>query len=562
MIKHQLATVVGEGLVAAQAAGALPEFPLPAYTIDRAQKPEWGDFACSLALKLASAARRPPLQIAQAIASHLALPPSVAKVTITPPGFINLALSDTWVADQVDKILSAGSQYPTLDMGRGKRAQVEHVSANPTGPLTVGSGRNAAIGDTLARALAAAGYTVETEYYLNDAGSQIRNFGGSVYARYAQAFGREEPIPQDGYHGAYVAEIARKAIAQEGDRYLHTDRSEAVQKLGQIGVDAMVEDIEQTLLLLNVHFDGWFSEASLYTSGLFDRVFKILEEKGLLYRKEDAVWFKATEFGLSQDAVIIRSPKVIPNPAERPTYLASDVAYAWNKLAERGFDQAVYVWGADHSGDQPRVHAAIRALGLDPGRAPILLYQHVLLKRGGEMVKMSKRTGEFVTLREVVEEVGADAVRFMLITRSMDSTMDFDLDLAKKQSEENPVYYVQYAHARIASILRHAGEVGLSDQGADVSLLTHPAERSLILEMLRLEDIVELVAQKLEPHHLPHYAMELAAAFHVFYKQCRVVSSDPADLAVSRARLRLIHAAQQVLARTLGLMGVNAPESM
>jgi arginyl-tRNA synthetase len=320
--------------------------------------------------------------------------------------------------------------------------------------------------------------------------------------------------------------------------------------------------IRDTLAKMNVRFDRWFSERSLHESGQFAQVLKTLQDKGLVFEKDGATWFAAQELGLGQDAVLIRSPQVIAEPDERPTYLASDVAYVWDKLAVRKFDRAIYVLGADHHGDVPRVIAVARALGLDPNRITILLYQFVTLRRGEEIVKMSKRTGEFVTLDELIEEVGADAVRFMLITRTADTPMDFDLDLAVKQSDENPVYYVQYAHARIASILRKAVESGATAEGGDVALLKHPAELELVRAMLRLPEIVETAANKLEPHHLPHYAIDLAGVFHSFYKQCRVVSSDPADAAITRARMKLVAAAQNTLARTLGLMGVRAPETM
>jgi arginyl-tRNA synthetase len=329
-----------------------------------------------------------------------------------------------------------------------------------------------------------------------------------------------------------------------------------------MGLQAMVEGARQTLARLHIFYDNWFSERSLYESGLFDQVVKMLAGRGLLAEKGGAVWFVAQDLGEDKDAVIIRSPAVIPDPRERPTYFGSDVAYVWNKLAIRGFDRAIYVWGADHHGDAPRVKAVARALGLNGSRVEIILYQLVTLKRGGEVVRMSKRTGEFVTLDEVIDEVGSDAVRFMLLTRSADSAIDFDLELAKKQSEENPVFYVQYAHSRIAGIERKAVERGVSPEGGDVSLLTHPAEQALIRQMLRLPEVVEQAATQLAPHHLTFYALELATIFHPFYEQCRVVSSDPTDAALSQARLKLVRATRQVLARTLGLLGVNAPERL
>lgn len=562
LIKNHLAELVKQAIVNAQSAGALPAFALPDVFIERPAKQEWGDYATSLPLKLAREAKRAPLQIAQAIAAHFPRDQAVAKVDAAPPGFVNINLSDAWLARQVEAILTEGSNFGSLQPARREKIQVEFVSANPTGPLHIGSARNAAIGDTLANILSATGHTVQREYYVNDAGSQVRHFGESVYARYAQALGRDVLFPEDGYKGADVVEMGKKFAQQFGDKYLQMPSQQAILELGRVAIDAVINDARRTLERINIHMDEWFSEKSLYTSGQFDQALQKLKEKNLVYEKDGATWFAAQELGIDKDAVLIRSPQVIAEPDERPTYLASDVAYVWNKLVVRGFDRAIYVWGADHHGDVPRVQAAVRALGLEPERVTILLHQFVNLKRGGEAVHMSKRAGEFVTLDELIDEVGADAVRFMLITQSANTTMDFDLELAKKQSDENPVYYVQYAHARIASILKKATESGVTSEGGDVSLLTHPAELTLIRVMLRLPEVIETAANNLEPHHLPHYAIELAGVFHSFYKQCRVVSSDPADAAITRARLKLVAAAKNTLAKTLNVMGVRAPESM
>jgi arginyl-tRNA synthetase len=562
LIKNHLATLVAQALTRAQNVGALPTFPLPAVLIERPQRKEWGDFATAVPLKLAREARRAPMQIAEAIVAHIPPDDAIATVEASAPGFVNFRLSDAWLARQVDVILAQGARYGDLQPERALSIQVEHVSVNPTGPMHVGSGRNGAIGDTLANVLAAAGHRVHREFYINDNGSQVRHLGESVFARYAQALGKDEAFPQDGYHGNYVVEIGKQFAAQYGDQFLHVPRARAVRELGQRAMELIRAQIQQTLERMNVRFDNWFSERSLHEDGTFAHCLNILKEKGLVFEKDDAVWFAAQALGEEKDAVLIRSPKVIADPDERPTYFASDIAYVWNKLAIRKFDRAIYVWGADHHGDVPRVLAATRALGLDSDRVTILLYQFVTLRRSGEIVRMSKRTGDFVTLDELLDEVGPDAVRFMLITQSANATIDFDLDVAVKQSDENPVYYVQYAHARIASILKKAAAVGITMENGDVALLTHPAELELIRAMLRLPEIIELVATKLEPHHLPHYAIELAGIFHSFYKQCRVVSSDPADAAISRARLKLVAAAKYTLARTLNLMGVTAPETM
>jgi arginyl-tRNA synthetase len=562
LIKNHLAALVKDAIIAAQNSGALPAFALPDVYIERPQRKELGDYSCSQPLKLAREAKRAPLQIAQAIAAHFPSDQAIAKVEGVAPGFVNITLSDAWIARQVETIIAQGARFGNVEPTRREQIQVEYVSANPTGPLHLGGGRNGALGDTIANVLNAAGHTVQREFYINDNGTQVRLFGESIFARYAQALGRDEPFPEKGYQGAYVIEMGKQIAREYGEKFLHLPRAQAVRELGRLGIAVVLDNYAKTLARMGVRFDNWFSERSLHESGLFAQVFKILQDKGLTAEKDGATWFAAQELGEDKDAVLIRSPQVIAEPDERPTYLASDVAYVWNKLVVRNFDRAIYIWGADHHGDVPRVLAATRALGLDPARAIIILHQFVNLKRGGELVKMSKRAGEFVTMDELLDEVGTDAVRFMLIAQHANTTMDFDLELAKKQSDENPVYYVQYAHARIASILKKANESGASSEGGDVALLTHPAELDLIREILRLPEIVELVAAKLEPHHLPHYAISLAGIFHAFYKQCRVVSTDPADAAITRARLKLVAAAQIALARTLSLIGVRAPETM
>ncbi len=559
LIRNQVAALIATGLRAAQEEGTLPEFKMPAIVIERPRRSEHGDYASPVCLQLAREAHMPPREIAARLVERLPPAPFVGKVEVAGPGYINIALDASWLAAQVETILTAGERWGNVDIGQGQRVQVEFVSANPTGPITVGSTRNAVIGDTLANVLAAAGYEVEREYYVNDAGSQVRKFGESIYARYAQALGRDEPFPEDGYHGHYVVELGQQMAQQYGDRYLNLPRREAVRVLGTEGIARMIEEIRQDLAALRVEFDTWFHERSLYESGLFDRVLQMLREKGYIIERDDAVWFTSPD--LEAGAVIIRSPKIIPEPDERPTYFASDIAYVWNKLVERGFDRAIYVWGADHHGDVPRVKAAAKALGLDPERVVIIIYQMVNLKRGGEDVRMSKRTGEFVTLRELLDEVGPDPIRFMLLTRTVDATIDFDLDLAVEQSEKNPVYYVQYAHARIASILRYAADLGWNlDASGNVSLLTHPSELALIRKMLELPEVVALAATQLAPHHLTFYAQDLAAVFHAFYRDCRVVASEEPER--TQARLMLAQAAKLTLARALGLLGVTAPERM
>jgi arginyl-tRNA synthetase len=364
-------------------------------------------------------------------------------------------------------------------------------------------------------------------------------------------------VPDDGYHGNYMLALARDIVAEQGDRFLSLPREQAIAALAPIGAGRMIGIIKEDLARMGVQFDCWFLERSLYSGGQYAKIMALLQERGFLEKKDGAIWFTSSTLGQDKDNVVVRS-------SGEPGYFASDIAYHYNKFIERGFDWVINIWGADHQGHVPRMKATMQALGLDPARLTLIIMQLVTLKRGGEVVRISKRTGDIITLRDVLDEVGPDAVRFLLISRAADAQMDFDLDLAKAQSEENPVFYVQYAHARIASIQRYAEEqvrTGVAAEG-DVSLLTHPAELALIRQMLRLPELVEEAATRLEPHHLPHYAQELAASFHSFYKQCRVVSSDPADAALSAARLRLVQAARIVLANTLYLMGMTAPEQM
>jgi len=562
MIRHTLEKLLRDALSAAQTAGDLPAFEIPPIEIARPPKPNMGDYSTSLALKLAGTAKRAPLQIAQSIAKYFPAHAAVAQVESVAPGFVNLTLAPAWLAQQVNEINAAGAQFGNVPLGNGAYVQIEFVSANPTGPMTVASARNMAIGDTLARLLRAANYRVATEYYVNDAGSQVRHLGESIYARCAQQRGRDEPFPKDGYKGEYVNDIARAILERDGDVYLQMEYHAAVRALKKIGVSMMLEKIRATLARAGVAFDEWFSEQSLYDSGLFNTILEKLAAKDLTYEKDGAVWFRATALGLDKDAVLVRSAQVVSEPDERPTYLASDLPYVWNKLVTRGFDRAIYVWGADHQGDVPRVLAGAQALDLDPKRVVIIIYQLVRLTRGGEKVRMSKRAGEFDTLDDLIDDVGVDAVRFLLITSSADTSMDFDLQLAVQRSNENPVYYVQYMHARIAGILRNAAEQGIARGQADVNLLRHPAELNLIKQMLKLEEIIELAATKLEPHHLPHYAMELGRTFSAFYDHCPILPPKQTDAALTRARLELAVAAKTVLARALDLVGVTAPETM
>jgi arginyl-tRNA synthetase len=561
-LREQIGELVRQGLQAVQTSGALPPFDIPEIMpVDQSRHETHGDYASPVCMALAKVLRRAPLQIAQAVAQHVPAADFVAQVDVAPPGYLNFTLSTMWLARQVPVILTAGEAWGNVALGSGQSAQVEFVSANPTGPITIGSARNAVIGDTLAAVLAAAGYAVEREYYVNDAGSKVRNFGASILARYANLFGADVPFPEQGYPAAYVTELAQRAQVEFGDRFLSQEHDAAVRALGVWGIDRILDGVRDDLAQLRVHFDTWFSEKSLYESGLFEEMMAKLRAGDYLVEYAGATWFRHP--GLEKDAVLVRSPQVIPDPEDRPTYLASDIPYLWNKLVLRGFDKAIYVWGADHHGDVPRVQAAAQALGVDVERLIFIIYQMVTLLRGGQEVRMSKSSGEFVTLRELVDEVGPDPIRFMMLTRTVDVTLDFDLDLAVEQSDRNPVYYVQYAHTRIAGVLRKAVEEGC-DLGApgDPALLTHPSELALVRKMLALPEVITLAANNMAPHYLTFYATELAALFHAFYRDCRVVSTAPEDAALTQARLMLARAAQHVLARVLHLMGMDAPERM
>jgi arginyl-tRNA synthetase len=554
MVDDEIRKAIARALKKAQKSGALPAFELPTdIPVERPKQDEMGDFASPVCMQLARFARMAPVKIAEVVVANLPSLPFISRVEVVHPGFINLRLSDEWLTSQVVDVLSRPDSYGNTDLGAGKRVQVEYVSANPTGPLHVGSARNAVLGDALASVLEAAGYDVQREYYVNDAGSRMNVFYETLYARYAQVLGRDDAVPEDGYHGPYMIDLAREVVEEHGDRYLAMEREEAVAQMGALGLDKVIAQARADLELMGIHYDEWFSEQSLYQDGQYERIMTILREADLLDYRDGAVWFKASAMGAPKDEVLIRSNGT-------PGYFASDVAYHYDKFVRRGFERVIDVWGADHQGHVPRMKAMMRGLGLDAERLTIILYQLVTFKRGGEIVRLSKRTGDMITLREVLEEVGADAMRYFLLSRSADSQMDFDIELAKKQSDENPVYYVQYAHARISSILRHAGELDYS-QG-DVSLLTSPAELNLIRRMVRLPEVVRVSAAQLSPHHLTYFAYELASAFHAFYRDCRVVSSEPGDEAITRARLKLVSACRTVLARSLGLMGMTAPEVM
>jgi arginyl-tRNA synthetase len=525
---------------------------LPEAAIERPSRPEHGDYATSLPLRLARSARSSPIALAEIICRRLPANEAIGEVEVAAPGFVNIRLADSWLASQVDQILAAGPEYASSRVGGGRKVQIEFVSANPTGPLHVGNGRWASIGDSLARVLSAAGYRVEKEYLVNDELTQVGIFARTVLARYQQLFGRDAQIPEDGYPGEYVLELAQSIRDEVGERFL--EATEPPAELRRLAVEKMIERIRDDLAAMGVVYESWFFESSLYADGgTYAEAMERLRAQGAVVEKEGAVWLASSALGEDKDNVLIRSTGV-------PTYFASDIAYHYDKFFRRGFDMVIDIWGADHQGHVSRVKTAVAALGVEEGRLEIIIGQLVSLKRGGESVRFSKRAGEIIALREVVDEVGRDACRFFFLQRSADAQMEFDVDLAKSQSNENPVYYVQYAHARIAGILAQAAERGMDYGDGDVDLLRHPAELALIRKMLLLPELVEAIAESHETQQLPHYALELATAFHDFYEKCRVLNDD--DPTTTKARLRLIAAAKLVLARSLDLMGMSTPEHM
>jgi arginyl-tRNA synthetase len=552
-VRNKIIEALAKALAETQKSGLLPQIVAPEITLERPQKTGYGDYASSLPLKLARACGLSPIVIAQHLAEAVVPFPELGAVTVAPPGFINFTFKNEWLSAQVGQILKTGADYGNIDLGHGSTVQVEFVSANPTGPLHVGHGRGAVLGSTIANVLEASGYCVTREYYVNDAGSQMNAFYRTLWARYQQALGIDAAMPTDGYLGQYMVELAAQIVGEYGSAFNLPDEDKALAALGKVGIEYMLDLIREDLSALGVDYDCWFSEKSLFATGQYQRVLDLLREKGHLAEREGATWFASTALGEDKDNVVVRSDGTA-------TYFATDIAYHYNKFIERGLDRVIDIWGADHQGHVSRMGAVLGALDIDPARLNVIISQLVTLRRGGESVRVSKRSGDMITLSEVIDEVGADACRFFFLARSADSQMDFDLELARKESSENPVYYVQYAHARIASILRLAEEENITWQGVECGGYTEESEMALIRRMLELPEIIELAARCLAPHHLPHYAQELATAFHSFYKQCRVISKDNPERNASR--LQLAAAAQLVLSRTLRLMGMSAPEKM
>ncbi|MEG1500881.1 MAG: arginine--tRNA ligase, partial [Clostridiales bacterium] len=527
---------------------------LPEFIIELPRDESHGDFATNAAMLMAKEAKRKPREIAQIIADNF--PTDLIcglTLEIAGPGFINFRMPKDWLNQCLSEIIDQGKNFGSSPVGQGKKIQVEFVSANPTGELHMGNARGAAIGDTLASLLAICGYEVEREFYVNDAGNQIQKFGASLEARYLQILGEDIPFPEDGYHGEDIKTTMEELIAKDGDKYKNIDSALRQELFIKYALAKKLKSIKETLLAFGVKYDVWFSEQSLHDSGAIKKIVNTLQNNNRLYRKEDALWLDCQSVGEEKDEVLVRSNGV-------PTYYAADIAYHDNKF-QRGFDTVINIWGADHHGHVARMKDAMEALGYDKERLQIILMQLVRLYRNGEILRMSKRTGTYVTLAELMEEVGKDAARFFFVMRSADSQMDFDLDLAVSQSADNPVYYVQYAHARICSILASAKETGykMDIEKANLSLLQESAELALIRKMADFPDELIYAAQHFEPHRIAAYVQELASAFHHFYTDCRVLGD---DRELSLARLTLAQGTANIIKSGLNIMGVSAPEKM
>ena len=552
-VQDQIWDAITAAIDKAQTTGHLPACKLPHKSIEHPQNPTHGDYSSNIALRLSKPMKINPMQIAELIEEYLGIESPIESVSVAKPGFLNFNLDPTWVKQQVHGIIEMGNEYGDISLGRGVKIQIEFVSVNPTGPLHIGHARGAVVGSSLSNILNAADFEVQNEYYVNDAGSQIHNFAESIYAQYKKSKGIEVKTPEDGYKGNYIDDIASN-IASSSE-YNIDDMSEetALNCIKDYGLNLMLTSIKKDLKSLRVHMDEWFSEKSLFENGTYNEIKSKLEKNNLLQKRDNALWFKSSELGDDKDNVIEKSNG-------SPTYFASDIAYHYNKFALRDFEFVVDIWGADHQGHIPRLKTVVQSLGIDPSRLRFIVTQMVKLKRGSTAVKMSKRSGELITLSEFINEVGSDACRFFFLSRSADSQLDFDIELAQKQSSENPVYYIQYGHARICSILKNAKENSIRFDDGDVNLLNDPNELNLIKKILGLPEIIRLVSMRLEPHHLAHFALDLSSAFHLYYQNCKVISSNNQDL--TKARLKLCEATRITINRCLNLMGMSAPEKM
>lgn len=569
-IRDSLESVLHQALKAAVEAGELPLDEIPVPSLERPREEGHGDWACTVAMRLAKAARMNPRAIAQAIVDHLPENSLVESCEIAGPGFINLTLTNASFQAVVAEAREKGADFGKSQLAEPCKVDLEYVSANPTGPMHVGHGRWAALGDATARVMRHAGYSVDEEFYINDQGNQMNVFGNSIVVRYQQMLGQDVEMPEACYGGAYIKDIAQAIIDEDGSKWLDADEQERLIDFRERGYAMMLDTVKNTLSTFGNHFDTWFSERSLFVpdengTTKQQRAFDVMNEKGLLYESDGATFFRSTDFGDDKDRVLVKANGDL-------TYFMSDVAYHYDKM-QRGYDHLIDIWGADHHGYIQRCKAMMTAWGY-PDALEVVLGQLVNLLRDGEPVRMSKRTGEMVTFQELIDEVGVDATRYLMLSKSADQAIDFDIEVAKKQDSSNPVYYVQYAHARICSILRKAGEArgmdvesaGIEDivaelglDGVDLSPLAHESELALMRKMADFSDLVAGAARDRAPFRLTHYAQELASLFHSFYGNCHVLGVEED---VEKARLALVDAARIVLALSLDLLGVSAPERM
>ena len=553
MLRRHLQALLTKAVEKTASSEGLNATALPAVQLEPPKQREFGDLSSNVAMVWAKSAKRPPRLLAESILKNLADADGIlARQEIAGPGFLNFAFAPKFYFARLREL--AAGEYPPLDIGAGKKVQVEFASVNPTGPLHVGHGRVAVIGDVLARLHQAAGFVVEREYYVNDAGNQMDNLARSLYARYLEALGQQVDFPADGYPGDYVKQLAAQLKADAGDRYLREDKEKTLDYFRQFGGDALLDMIRRQLDAFGIHFDAYFSEKAMRQRGEVAAAMEQLRERGLLYSQDGALWYRSSEFGDDKDRTVVKSDGGL-------TYFAADIAYHRNKF-ERQFGKLINVWGADHHGYVPRLKAAMQGLGYDAERLKVVLVQMVQLTRDGEPVRMGKRSGEFVSLEEVLEEVGRDAARFFFLMRKSDSHLDFDLELAKRQSSDNPVFYVQYAHARVASIFEQAAKHGIA-LGAQTNIaverLILPEELELMRQMIQFNDVLEDSVRELEPHRLVFYLQEFAGEFHRYYNRHRVVSEDGE---LSRARLLLLENVQKTIRQGLEILGVNAPFKM
>ncbi len=590
LLQNQVVDAISMTLIKVNESGELPISSIPSPAVEPPKRPEWGDFSCNVAMTLASKVKQSPLKVAEILATTLLtqFPELFKQVDVAPPGFLNFTLHPICWIDVLRTIERHGSSYGTSQIGKGSSILLEFVSANPTGPLHVGHGRGAALGQAMASLLTASGYAVSREFYINDAGRQLQLLGRSVYARYREFLGKDSTFPEDGYHGDYIKELAESFAHSHGETLLEQPPDEAVAVAAQAASQILLDRIEEDLALFGVKFETWFSETTLHSKGLVQKTLDELRERDLAKEEDGALWFRSSEFGDDKDRVVKKQDGSY-------TYLAADMAYHRDKL-DRGFDTLVNIWGADHHGYIPRMTATVQAFGHEKESLRVVLVQMVSLSRGTQKIEMSKRSGEFVTLREVVEEVGSDAAKFFFLMRRADTHLDFDLELAKQQSSDNPVYYVQYAHARLASVFRVAQERGVplpTIEDVDASLLLGADELGLIKTLAQYPFILEGSALALEPHRVTFYLQELAAQLHAYYNKHRVLpaaenavksedrpqedgattngkastvghESTNTQLTpdVTAARLALLRQVQTVLRNGLTLLGISAPEKM